>query len=191
MKYIFEILKIIYKWSDTHSNFLIAVLTAALIIITAISVYYTKKMADVAFTQMNLELKPYAGFGNTINIEVRGIPPDFKQIAEKTNYIKLTYTIINLGKTPLIYSSTESSFNDIMESKSSAEILLYPGQTINYYTSEIIIPETKTEYLKGKAKIKIIYWGLGDSAHKYFVSREFTISGTTWKISQDQTGALK
>ena len=167
------------------------VLTACLVLITAYYAFVTHQMAEISAKQLATETTPYAGFDKDISIETKGIPPDYKQSAVETDYIKFSYNIINFGKVPLKYIVNSDSFNGINQPKDLVEAVLYPGQTMIYNTSNIAIPNTKLTDLTGTATIGISYWGLDDPSHKYFSSRSFSILNKSYRIIKDEAGNLK
>jgi hypothetical protein len=151
-------------------------------------------MAKTLLKQIELEARPYAGLDLHIDIISQGDSSLPNGIALETDWIQLKYKIINLGKVPIVYKVTKSSFNTVNNTpKQVTGPVLYPTQGMFHTTEVFKIPKTEFVHLKGHAEIKIIYWALGIPEKKYFHSRiyDVTASSSQYFVLEDRAGQVE
>lgn len=148
-------------------------------------------MARVSSAQMDLELRPYVSFERDLGFIVKEKEEGSTLPAEYTDFLRVKYSFVNLGKVPAVYKVDSISFNNVALDFSARDIVLYPGQTIFFTTPTIKISTTKTAALCGKIKVKMVYWGLSDKSKIYFNTRTFSIDGpSSYYIENDEAGLV-
>ncbi len=179
-------------FTNVYAAAIQAISAVVLVIVTGIYTVLTRHTVLVMSKEYKLNARPYAVPDKDLHIEVQQEGSDPNKIAEKTTWIEIRYTIVNLGRVPAVFSVEPTNFDNKKEIKiKSTEIVLYPSQLI-YHTAHYDIPEIKVYEIKGVAGIKIIYWALDVPKKKFYHHRVFEIQAgkSPYHILKDEAGEV-
>src|SRR5262249_7672707 len=150
--------------------------TLAVAIATIVYAFLTYRMAGIMSRDISLRFTPYVSIGEDITMIMQKSLTDESKLEDKTNFVRFTYTVKNVGNLPIQYIS-QSHFNEDYSTIDEKDegVILQPGQLMYTYTKTFYINEVSPHDISGIAGLKITYWALNNSHKKFTLSRDFNI----------------